>query len=129
MLSRRSLLCAFNLRSSVLQYFAEDLFKVLVACKSDMESEREVSDEEGVLLAARHGMPFFATSALRNTGVTEVSRGLEACNVSSHSYRLLTRRSSTALSHLHYFGLPVPCTAIDYSATGYFPHLVVLLAC
>ncbi len=77
----------------MLQYAAEDVFKVLVACKSDMDSTREISDEEGARLAADHGMRFFATSARDNTGVTEVSRGM-CCGF---SFRLPLRPFSGVL--------------------------------
>eukprot|EP01124_Arcella_intermedia_P002199 TRINITY_DN11204_c0_g1_i3.p1 TRINITY_DN11204_c0_g1~~TRINITY_DN11204_c0_g1_i3.p1 ORF type:complete len:191 (+),score=30.03 TRINITY_DN11204_c0_g1_i3:26-598(+) len=51
---------------------ADQVPMVLVGNKSDLEAQREVSQEEGERLAKQWGIPFFESSALTRTNVDEV---------------------------------------------------------
>eukprot|EP01125_Pyxidicula_operculata_P002186 TRINITY_DN12103_c0_g1_i1.p1 TRINITY_DN12103_c0_g1~~TRINITY_DN12103_c0_g1_i1.p1 ORF type:complete len:204 (-),score=41.26 TRINITY_DN12103_c0_g1_i1:120-731(-) len=53
------------------QYGSEDVVKILVGNKSDLEDQRKVSFEEGYKLAESYGMRFFETSAKASTAVIE----------------------------------------------------------
>lgn len=45
---------------------------ILVGSKADLESDREVSKEDGKALADKFGCPFFETSAKTRVNVDEV---------------------------------------------------------
>jgi len=53
------------------KYSYNNVCKMLVGNKSDMESRRQVSREEGEELAAHFNMPFLETSAKATTNVEE----------------------------------------------------------
>ena len=50
---------------------SENVLKILIGNKSDLESEREISKEEGQAFANRNGMQFIETSAKMDTNVSE----------------------------------------------------------
>ena len=53
------------------KFAPEDVKKILIATKSDLESEREVSTEEGQKLALAGGMEFFEVSSKSDLNVQE----------------------------------------------------------
>ena len=50
---------------------SENVLKILIGNKSDLEDEREISKEEGQAFANRNGMQFIETSAKLDTNVSE----------------------------------------------------------
>jgi GTPase SAR1 family protein len=48
-----------------------DVNKILLATKSDLESERAVTIEEGMALARKFGIPFVEVSAKTSTNVND----------------------------------------------------------
>ena len=50
---------------------SENILKILIGNKSDLEEDREISKEEGQAFANRNGMQFMETSAKMNTNVDE----------------------------------------------------------
>ena len=50
---------------------SKNVYKILVGNKSDMESERKVTKEQGKDFADQYGMKFFETSAKDSTNVSE----------------------------------------------------------
>jgi len=69
-----SLESVHKLRARILRIEEEhpDIPMVLVANKSDLDSERTVSAAEGKDLASKFGMPLIETSAKNNTNIDEV---------------------------------------------------------
>lgn len=63
--------CSYLFCVYCFQHGDADVFKVLIANKSDKLS-KVVTDEEGAALAKRFKMPFFVTSAKTNTNVEQV---------------------------------------------------------
>lgn len=51
---------------------SQEVVKVLVGTKIDLEGEREVSEEEGRKEAKRHGLPFFEVSAKSGHNIEEL---------------------------------------------------------
>ena len=51
---------------------SENVCKILVANKCDVEEGRVISTEEGKQMAEQLGVPFFETSAQENINVAEV---------------------------------------------------------
>ena len=58
------------------KFAPEDVKKILVATKSDLESEREVSTEEGQKMALAGGMDFFEVSSKTNSNIQECVNNL-----------------------------------------------------
>ena len=58
------------------KFAPEDVKKILVATKSDLESEREVSTEEGQKMALAGGMYFFEVSSKTNSNIQECVNNL-----------------------------------------------------
>mmetsp|Transcript_47039 Transcript_47039/g.102309 ORF Transcript_47039/g.102309 Transcript_47039/m.102309 type:complete len:207 (+) Transcript_47039:79-699(+) len=57
--------------SSLREHASEDVRKILVGNKSDLEGSRQVSREAGQRLADQHGVAFFEASALEGQNVEE----------------------------------------------------------
>ena len=55
---------------------SENILKILIGNKSDLEEDREISKEEGQAFANRNGMQFMETSAKMNTNVDEAFQAL-----------------------------------------------------
>ena len=55
---------------------SENILKLLIGNKSDLEEDREISKEEGQAFANRNGMQFMETSAKMNTNVDEAFQAL-----------------------------------------------------
>ena len=53
------------------KYASNNVYKILVGNKSDMERERKVTVKEGKDFAAQYNMKFFETSAKESTNVSE----------------------------------------------------------
>eukprot|EP00039_Didymoeca_costata_P017901 m.331293 g.331293 ORF g.331293 m.331293 type:complete len:205 (+) comp16695_c0_seq1:146-760(+) len=53
------------------QHASEDVEKMILGNKCDMEDKRVISKEQGQKLAAEHGVPFMETSAKANINVEE----------------------------------------------------------
>jgi len=58
-----------NWLSQIHQYAAEDVVKMLVGNKVDLEDQRKVSTKEGVALADKHKMKFYECSAKSSANV------------------------------------------------------------
>jgi hypothetical protein len=75
--------------------------KVLVASKADLASQWKVEESEGCRLAARHRMPFFATSAKSNTNVAEtfqkIAEVLYEDESERHSHDVMKASSAVGL--------------------------------
>ena len=50
---------------------SEDVCKILIATKGDLEDERQVTYEEGNVLAKKHNMQFFEVSSKSGKNVHE----------------------------------------------------------
>ena len=55
---------------------SENILKILIGNKSDLEEDREISKEEAQAFANRNGMQFMETSAKMNTNVDEAFQAL-----------------------------------------------------
>ena len=55
---------------------SEDVLKILIGNKIDLEEEREITKEEGQSFANRHNLQFMETSAKMNTNVNEAFEAL-----------------------------------------------------
>lgn len=61
---------------SWLQRFKDTFYAVLCANKTDLASERKVTEKEGREMADRLNVPYFETSAKTGEGVTDMMQGL-----------------------------------------------------
>ena len=59
-----------QLVARVLQNANEDVVKMIVGNKCDMEDKRVVATERGQEVASHHGIPFLETSAKTNVNIT-----------------------------------------------------------
>ena len=50
---------------------SENVLKILIGNKNDLEDERDIASDEGKAFANRNGMQFIETSAKKNTNVNE----------------------------------------------------------
>ena len=57
--------------NEIARYANENVNKLLVGNKSDLEDKREVSTEEAKAFAEEHGIPFLETSAKANENVSD----------------------------------------------------------
>jgi Ras-related protein Rab-1A len=55
---------------------SENVLKILIGNKNDLQDEKEITTEEGEAFAKRNGMQFIETSAKMNTNVTEAFEAL-----------------------------------------------------
>lgn len=74
---------------AVKQYSPEDVKLILIGCKCDMETYREVTKERGKALADELKIPFFETSAKTSEHVDEAFMTL-AQDVKDHEMRKAT---------------------------------------
>ena len=61
-----------NWTDQINQHADEDVSKILIGNKCDMESKVQVSEAEGRALAAKYNIPFYLCSAKHDINVTEV---------------------------------------------------------
>ena len=55
---------------------SENVLKILIGNKNDLQDEKDIKTEEGEAFAKRNGMQFMETSAKMNTNVTEAFEAL-----------------------------------------------------
>ena len=93
------------------KYACENVNKLLVGNKSDLDNKRQVDFEEGKAFADQHGIPFLETSAKSSTNVEKsfLTMAGEIKNRASTSARKMTPRmqrthKSNPLTLLHRYG-------------------------
>ena len=72
---------------------SENILKILIGNKSDLEEDREISKEEGQAFANRNGMQFMETSAKMNTNVDEAFQALGKLMIEFNSGQKTTMNS------------------------------------
>ena len=72
---------------------SENILKLLIGNKSDLEEDREISKEEGQAFANRNGMQFMETSAKMNTNVDEAFQALGKLMIEFNSGQKTTMNS------------------------------------
>ena len=72
---------------------SENILKILIGNKSDLEEDREISKEEGQAFANRNGMQFMETSAKMNTNVDEAFQALGKLMIEFNSGQKTTMAS------------------------------------
>eukprot|EP01125_Pyxidicula_operculata_P004641 TRINITY_DN1745_c0_g1_i1.p1 TRINITY_DN1745_c0_g1~~TRINITY_DN1745_c0_g1_i1.p1 ORF type:complete len:126 (-),score=14.32 TRINITY_DN1745_c0_g1_i1:115-492(-) len=58
--------------NEIAKHASDDVLKILVGSKSDLDENRSVSYEEGQKFADSHGMPFYEISSKMNTNIDEI---------------------------------------------------------
>ena len=99
---------------------------VLVGCKQDMATSRQVTVEEATAFAASHRMAYFETSAKHGEGVEAPFQHLAQViynKIKSGEYKFQDgwdgiKRSYFAHSRYHFHGSEEPAAAITSSATN-----------